>query len=274
MINHNLPKVILVTGASSGIGRAVVLQLSVQHARIALVARRKHLLEEIAKEVTRLGGEALIIPADVADRSQIEGAIDTVEQHWKRLDVLINNAGSGVFGSIEECNPEDFEKQIKVNYLAAVYAIKAALPLMRRQGSGTIINVSSISGKATSPFDAPYCASKFALSAFTSVLRMELSGTKISVNLICPGYTKTEWERAVVQRRTLITRTPLQPMTPDRVAREIVACIRRPKHEVIIPKILILPVVVHALLPGFYEWWQSRFRMPETGRNARDKREQ
>lgn len=274
MSERNPPRVVLITGASSGIGRAVALQFGIQHARVALVARRRQRLEEVAEEVERLGGKALITPADVAERSQIEAAIDAVEQRWGRLNVLINNAGYGVFGAVEECLPEDFEQQIKVNYLAAVYAVKAALPLMHRQGSGVIINVSSISGKATSPFDAPYCASKFALSAFTSILRMELAGTGISVSLVCPGYTETEWEKAMVQRRPYIVRTPLGPMTPDQVARQIVACAERPKRELLIPKILILPVLVQTLLPGSYEWWQSRFRRPKANGSQEAKAKQ
>jgi hypothetical protein len=239
------------------------LQFGAKHARVALVARGRQNLEEVAAEVEHSGGEALIIPTDVAERGQIEAAIRTVEKRWGRLDVLINNAGYGVFGSIEECLPEDFEQQIKVNYLAAVYAVKAALPLMRRQGLGIVINVSSISGKATSPFDGPYCASKFALAAFTSILRMELAGTRISVSLVCPGYTKTGWENRVVQRRPYVVRTRLRPISPERVAREIVACAEKPKREILIPKILILNILVQILLPRLYERWQSRFRRPE-----------
>lgn len=128
-------KVVLITGASSGIGRAVALQYGAKHACIALVARRVDRLEKVAEEVIRSGGQALVIPTDVAERSQIETAVRAVEGHWRRLDVLINNAGYGVFGSIEECYPEDFEQQMRVNYLASVYATKMALPLMRRQGS-------------------------------------------------------------------------------------------------------------------------------------------
>jgi short-subunit dehydrogenase len=253
-------KVVFITGASSGIGRAVALQYGTRHACIALVARRVERLEKVAEEVIRSGGQALVIPTDVAERSQIEAAIHEVEVHWRRLDVLVNNAGYGVFGSVEECYPEDFEQQMKVNYLAAVYATKIALPLMRRQGSGAIINVSSISGKATSPYDATYCASKFALHAFNSILQMELAGTGISVSLVSPGYTKTEWQDAVVQRRPYIVRTPLAPMSPERVAQEIVACSERPKREIIVPRILALPVLVQAILPGLYQWWQSRYR--------------
>lgn len=258
-------KVVLVTGASSGIGRAVARQFGIRHARVALVARRRGRLEEVAEEIERAGGEPLVIPADLAEQQSAEEAVRTVDQRWGRLDVLVNNAGYGVFGTVEECLPEDFLQQMKVNYLAAVYAVKAALPLMRRQAVGAIINVSSVSGKATSPFDAPYCASKFALSAFTSILRMELAGTGISVSLICPGHTKTEWDGAVVKRRPYIVRTPLRPMAPERVAREIVACTEKPRHEVLIPKILTLLVVMQALFPGLYEALQSRFRRPKAG---------
>jgi len=256
-------KVVLITGASSGIGRAVALLYGAKHSCVALVARRADRLEIVAEQVLRAGGQALVIPTDVSDRNQIETAVHKVEEHWGRLDVLINNAGYGVFGSIEECYPEDFEQQMRVNYLAAVYATKIAIPLMRRQGSGAIINVSSISGKAASPYDAAYCASKFALNAFTSVLQMELAGTGISVSLVCPGYTKTEWLDVVVQRRPYVIRTALSPMSPERVAGQIVSCAERHKREVLIPRILILPVLLQTILPTLYHWWQSRYRRYE-----------
>ena len=105
-------------------------------------------------------------------------------------------------------------------------------------------------------------ASKFALNAFTSVLRMELSGSGISVSLVCPGYTKTEWESCLVQRRAYVARTFLHPMTAQRVAMEIAACVERPRRELLIPKVLILPVLIQGLLPGFYEWLQTTFRRP------------
>lgn len=254
-------RVALVTGASSGIGRAVAIGLGKRHYRVAVVARRRDRLEEAARELESSGGEALVASADVADRAQVEAAIDAVQQRWGRLDVLINNAGYGVFGSVEECLPEDFEHQMEVNYLSVVYAVKAVLPLMRRQNHGVIINVSSISGKATSPYDAAYCASKFALSAFTSILRMELAGTKISVCLVSPGYTRTEWNAAVVQRRPYAVRTPLHPMPPEQVASAIVDCAERPRREMLIPRILVVPVWLQALLPGLYERLQTRYRM-------------
>jgi hypothetical protein len=228
--------------------------------RVALVARRKDRLEQVAQAIERWGGEALVIPADLSERPQVEMAVEAAVERWGRLDVLVNDAGYGVFGSVEECLLEDFELQMKVNYLAAVYATKAALPIMRRQVSGAIINVSSISGRATAAYDAPYCASKFALTAFTSILRMELAGTGISVSLVCPGYTRTEWGSAVVQRRPYVVRSLLRSMSPDRVARVIVRCADRPKREVLIPRILVLLVWLQALMPGLYEALQVRFR--------------
>jgi short-subunit dehydrogenase len=223
-----------------------------------LVGRSIERLEAVAQEVVRLGGEALVIPADVAEQDQVESAVSAVSNRWTQLDVLINNAGYGVFGSIEECTSDDFQQQMRVNYLAAVHAIRAALPTMRRQGSGAIINVSSISGKGASPFDAAYCASKAALNAFTSALRMELAGTGISVTLVCPGYTDTSWAKSVVQRRAYVVRTKLPPMAPERVARTIIACIEKPKREVVIPRVLQLLTMTEVLLPGLFEWWQVK----------------
>ncbi|MFC1928298.1 SDR family NAD(P)-dependent oxidoreductase [Chloroflexota bacterium] len=262
MSTSNIPKVVLVTGASSGIGREVALQFGRKGARVALVARRRDRLDEVAEQVRFLGGEPLVLPTDISVREQMEAAVHAVEECWGRMDVLVNNAGYGVYGTVEECEPEDFERQIAVNYLGAVYATKAALPLMRRQRSGTIINVSSISGSTTSPFDSSYCASKSALNAFTSVLRMELAGSGISVSLICPGYTKAEFETALIQRRPYTVRTFINPVTSERVAREIVICAQRPRSRVIIPKFLLVSILVEALLPSLHEWRQIKFRRP------------
>ncbi len=255
--------VVVVTGASSGIGRATALRFGARHAQVALIARRKQRLDEVAEEIERLGGTAFVFPADVSQGQQVKAAMLAVDDRWGRCDVLVNNAGYGVYGTIEECLPEDFERQMAVNYLGAVYMTKAALPIMRRNGSGRIINVSSISGRATSAYDATYCASKFALNAFTRVLRIELAGSGITASLISPGYTATEWDEAMVKRRSHSVRTPLRPMSADRVAKAIERCADRPKREVLLPRILKLPLLFQAMLPGLYERWQARFRRPD-----------
>lgn len=258
-------KVVVITGASSGIGRATALQFAAEGARVALLARRQALIETLAKEIEQAGGKAIAIPTDVTNREQVQAAVTIIEKLWQRIDVLINNAGYGVYGTVENCEPEDFEGQIQVNYLGVVYTTKAFLPLMRRQRSGTIINVSSICGKVVTPLDSGYCASKFALNAFTTILRKELENTGISVCLVCPGFTETGWENAVVQRSN---RSPLRRILPamssEYVAKIIVTCSRKPKPEIIIPNILRLIILAQNIMPKFYEWFYFKVRYPKS----------
>jgi short-subunit dehydrogenase len=255
-------KVVLITGASSGIGRAVALQFAKEKAHIVLVARRKQLLETVAEEIMRIGGQALVIPADVADRQQVEVVVCLAEKQLGRIDVLVNNAGFGVYGSVNDCTIDDFEKQIEVNYLGAVYFTKAVLPQMCIRKSGVIINVSSICGIVYTPLDSGYCASKFALNAFTNILRRELMDRGISVCLICPGSTQTEWESAVVQRHARTLRRILSPMSSELVAETITKCARKPKHLVIMPRMLKLQILAQFLFPSFYEWFYFKFHAP------------
>lgn len=247
-------KVVLITGASSGIGRAVALQFASQGAAVALLARNQDKLEEVAKEVEQLGGHGLILAADVSEREQVRAAIQGVYEHWGRIDVLVNNAGYVVYGSIEDCEVDDFARQMAVNYLGAVYATKTALPLMRRQGSGCIINVSSIEAKLHRPFNAAYAASKYALSAFTLALRRELAGTGISVSLVTPGQTDTGILKAWVQRSPVPGGDSLiHVMTTERVARAIAKCADMPRREVILPVVYRPMVLLYTLMPGLLE---------------------
>lgn len=248
-----ITKVVLVTGASKGIGRAVALEFAAQGAAVALLARNRARLEEVAEEVQRTGGQALVLVADITEREQVEAAIQDILQKWGRLDVVVNNAGSVVYGSVEDCEVEDFIRQMSVNYLGAVYVTKASLPLMRTQGSGCIINVSSIEAKFHTPFNAAYAASKYALSAFTLALHRELAGTGISVSLVTPGQADTGILKDWVQRSPVRGHSIIPVMPVGRVAKAISACAYRPKREVILPTLYRFIVPVYTLMPGLTE---------------------
>jgi len=266
--------VIIVSGASSGIGRETALRFGKGGHCLGLLARRVERLEAIAGEIASAGGEAMALPTDVSDRLQVERAVQAVLDRWGRVDVLVNNAGFGVHGSVQECPPFDFERQIAVNYLGAVYCTLAVLPNMTRQGSGCIINVSSISGRVPSPLSAGYCASKFALEAFTCALRLELRDSGISVVTVCSGYTEAEFDEAMIKRRPLERRTLLKALPAAAVADTIVQAVARPRREYVMPRSLRLLVLAYGLAPGLVDWWQSRFRNPGaiSGAVERDKR--
>lgn len=255
-------QVVIVTGASSGIGREAALQFGARGYRVGLLARRVQRLKAVAEEIALAGGEGMPLSADVSDRSQVNRSVQAIVDRCGRVDVLVNSAGFGVYGLVQECQPVDFERLIAVNYLGAVYTTMAVLPMMIRQGRGCIVNVSSISGKVPSPLSAGYCASKSALEAFSSALRMELRGTGISVVTVCPGYTQGDFDEAMVKRRPMQRRTLLQAMPAATVAQTIVEAAERPRREFVMPGALKLLAVAYSVAPGLVDWWQSRFRHP------------
>ena len=257
------PLIAVITGASSGIGRATALQLAAGGAHVMLVARRKEKLDEVAEEISAFGGNARVIPADVSVFQQVEEAVRIVVEKEGHIDVLINNAGYGVYGSVEECGFSDYENQIKVNFLGAVYFTKVVLPIMHQANRGSIIVVSSIYGDTTLPFYSGYCASKFALNSYTDILRRELGGTGIDVSLVCPGPVETEFESSITQRRSRRNIRKLLPaVSAENVADEIIKCINNPKRKVIIPRVRKLQIVFQFLFPQVYEWYYRKRGAP------------
>jgi short-subunit dehydrogenase len=226
-------KVIIITGASSGIGRATALQLARERARLALIARREDLLKSLAHEVQALGGSSLVMTLDLLQRDHVKKMIDSTRAHFGRIDVLINNAGFGFYGTLEN-TPADVVRDIfDLNFDAPLLASQLVIPIMRAQGSGHIINISSVAGKRGIPLSGIYSATKFALNAISEALRVELGDTGIDVSIINPGPTETEFGDHVRQvgiaQKFKMTRPP---QSADAVAQCIVRCIQKPKAEV------------------------------------------
>ena len=240
---------VLITGASAGIGRAAALAFAKEGARLLLAARRRERLEEVAALARALGGEALVAETDVADRQQVESAVHSAIAAFGRLDILINNAGIGYFGLLEETPVEEVEALWAVNVMGTVYAIQAAIPQMRKQGRGHIINIASVAGKRGNPGNSIYCATKFAMVGMSEALRAELHGSGIEVSVICPIGTITEFREASAARskRDHPIIGPMQ--TAEKVATIIVRCAKRPRAEVIVFPPAKLLVLINALLP-------------------------
>jgi short-subunit dehydrogenase len=241
--------VVLITGASSGIGRAAALAFAKEGAKLVLAARRRDQLEEVAAAVRSLGGEAVVAETDVADRRQVKSAVDMAVAAFGRLDILVNNAGIGYLGMLEDTPIEAIEALWAVNMMGTIYATQAAIPLMRTQGDGHIINIASVAGKRGAPGNSIYCATKFAMVGLSEALRVELHGSGIKVSLICPITTSTEFFEASSARSKRF-HPPTGPMqTAEKVARAIIRCARRPRPEVIVfPPARIL-VLINALSP-------------------------
>jgi short-subunit dehydrogenase len=240
---------ILITGASAGIGKAAALAFAKEGARLLLAARRRHRLEEVAAEVRALGGEAVVAETDVADRHQVQSALNSAMSAFGRLDILVNNAGIGYFGMLEDTPIEEVEALWAVNMMGTIYATQAAIPLMRQQGGGHIINIASVAGKRGAPGNSIYCATKFAMVGMSEALRVELNGSGIEVSVICPITTSTEFfEMSSVRSKR--HHPPTGPMqSAEKVATAIIRCARRPRPEVIVYPPARILVLINALSP-------------------------
>lgn len=242
-------RVAVVTGASDGIGAALARSLVREGARVVLAARSQDKLAALAHELGRRN--ALAVPTDVADVRQVRELVDEAVRRFGGIDVLVNNAGMGLYASVAEMSREKFRRLWEVNFFGVVECTQAALPYLK-QRRGTIVNMSSVWGKFAFPYVAGYCATKFALNAFSTSLRMELAGTGVRVVVVCPGIVDTSFQQSALREGEEL---PAQfhrrhrGIHPERVARETVKAIVRGKREVIVPSSLRLLIGFRNLFP-------------------------
>lgn len=225
---------VVVTGATSGIGRETAREFALAGARVVVAGRRQERLDELVSELGAKGQETLAVRTDVTDPAQVKDLIDRARQAFGSVDTLVNNAGVGIAARFEEQSIEDFKHVMDVNFWGAVYASKAAVPIMRTQPArGLIVNVSSILGKRGMPYETAYCASKFALAGFSEALRSELMAEMIDVSTIFPGLVETEiFETS--QNATGFDVPDYVPKMPARdLARIIVQNARLPQPEIV-----------------------------------------
>ena len=253
-------RVIAITGASAGIGRATALRLARDGAAVAICARRRDLLDAVAAEIVAGGGQALAVVADVTRAADMDAFVAQTVARFGRLDVMLCNAGFGIAGAIDEIAPDQMQKLMDVNYTGTYHATRAALPLFRRQGSGHVIMVSSIVGKRGVPYMGAYSATKFAQVGLAECLRSELVGTGIHVTLVYPVSTETEFFD-VMSRETgaAVTRAMGPRQRVAVVADAIARAIERPVPEVYPHVMSRLLVILNALAPGFTDGVVKRF---------------
>ena len=223
-------KVVIVTGASSGIGEATARTLALRDASVVAVARNEERLQRLEKEIRASGGRVSVVNTDVADRDSVEGMISRTMNEFGAPDVLVNNAGLGLSGRVEELRAEDLRDVMEVNLIGPLNCIQAALPHMKP--GGRIINVSSVVGKRALPKVGGYCASKFALNALSDSLRVETAKRGVTVTSVYPGTTSTAFRENA--RRTRDEKRGWRPpgVTPDRVAERIVRAAEKGGRDV------------------------------------------
>jgi short-subunit dehydrogenase len=242
-------KVAVITGASSGIGRATALALAREGVRVVVGARRMDRLEEAVEAIQRAGGQARALQTDVTKPNEVSRLVGEAVTAFGRLDILVNNAGLGYFGRLESMPPEEARYLFEVNVMGTLYGIQAAVPIMRSQRSGHIITVASVSGKRATPGSGMYAATKFAQVALSESLRLELVDAGIDVSIICPVSTTTEFFE-IAAARSSFKIDPAGPIySAEQVAELIVRCARRPRAELIVYRPARLMVILNAISP-------------------------
>ena len=253
-------KVVLITGASSGIGRGLAIELARRGAKLGLVARRKNLLEEIVREIAAARGEddkeqsanALAIAADVQNAESMRAAAGRVQSEFGRVDLLIANAGIGVSNDAAELDAAKLANVINVNVLGAANSVAAVIPEMIKRGSGHLVVISSLAAYRGLPKSAAYCASKAAVSAMFESLRLDLRPHGIDVTIIHPGFIKTP---LTAGRKAKLPW--LQDLEP--AVKKIVTAIEKRKKSYAFPWQLATIVRAGMIMPNsMYDWISSR----------------
>jgi 3-oxoacyl-[acyl-carrier protein] reductase len=220
---HLHDHVAVVTGAGSGIGRAIALSLAREGVHVVLAARTRQNLETLAHDITTNGGRALVVPTDVGDEAQVEHLIAQTQQHCDRLDILITSAGGATFGPILESRTEDWDAMININLRGAYLSCKHALKLMIPQGHGHILNVLSIASNTILPGSTGYTASKFGALGLTKVIAAEVRAYGIKVTAVIPGAVDTPlWDKSggTLDRQKMLS--------PQDIASAMVSIIAQP----------------------------------------------
>jgi short-subunit dehydrogenase len=239
----------ILTGASSGIGRALTIELVSAGVRVLAVARRAERLDTLARELASGPGEILVQASDVTDDVARRAVVEAAQERFGGLDLLVNNAGIGAMGRFAEASPERLRQVMEVNFFAPAELIRMALPLLHVGRKPLVVNVGSILGQVGIPFCAEYCASKFAIRGLSQSLRAELAPLGVDILLVSPGTTETEFfERAIDARK--LPWSDGRAMTPADVARQVVRAIRAGRSEIVLGSQAKLLTWAQRLVPG------------------------
>lgn len=267
-------QVVIVTGASAGIGRSLSLLLASQCAKVVIAARRVKRLEQIAEQCHMFCGEVLVAPTDIGDEAQCKALIDKTIATYGRLNMLINNAGMAASALFDEF-PDLclFKHTMDVNFYGAVHCTYYALPYLK-QTRGRIIAVSSLGGKTAIPYNTPYCSSKYALHGFYDSLRMELYKTGVSCTVVCPSWVATEFHESQLNKdgvprgargRAYYTK---KTMTSDRCAQIILNAAHKRRREVLMGP-GALAAWLKLIAPGFLDWFAVKIFLGAAIRRAK-----
>ena len=252
-------RVVVVTGGSMGIGEAIAKKFAAEGASVVLLSRDTARAEAARARIGH-AERTVALPCDVRHSEEIDRVLALTLHHFKRLDIWVNNAGHGLMDSVAEVDIATCRELFETNFFGVLSSIQAVIPVMRQQGGGTIINVSSVAGHIPLPFHAAYSSSKFALNAIGKAARVELKREGIHVLTICPGYVRTAFSENSVRGRELKRVRPasVRGITAERVAGAAYEGYRKGKREVIVPWTMHVPIKLYQLFPGLVEWAMGR----------------
>lgn len=247
---HFQDQVVLVTGASSGIGRRLAIDLATKGATVIGCGRSTERLQQTEETMRRANPSSAVIACDVGKLSQVSEMVAKVIADCGRIDILINNAGIGMRQRFVETSVETIEAIMRTNYLGMVYCTHAALPSMIARGKGHIVNISSVAGKIGTPNMAGYCASKFAMNGFAESLYHELKPLGIHVSVLCPGPVRTDFNKLFAA--TAPKSPPWLVISPEFVSQAVIEAIERRRFEVVIPRSLALMCWFKRIAPNLF----------------------
>jgi NAD(P)-dependent dehydrogenase (short-subunit alcohol dehydrogenase family) len=252
--------VVVVTGASSGIGRATALELARRGACVVLAARSRDALQDLAGDLEASGGAALAVPTDVRDQAAVVELAARAVDRFGRIDVWVNNAGVYLLGSVEETPPEAYRQVLETNFFGSVHGARAVLPHFRRQGGGVLINVASVYSRVAGPYLSAYVASKHAVRALSESLRQELRGVEgVRVCTVSPSAIATPLFGHAANYTGRAVKPPPPVYPPQRVAAAIVRSALRPRRERIVGNAGRQLNLLRWTAPGLYERVNARF---------------
>jgi len=247
-------KVVVITGASMGIGEAVA-KIFADHAASVVLLSRDAERAEAARGRVGHSERTLALACDVRNREEIDRVVGLTLHHFQRIDVWINNAGHGILDSVANVDMAACRETFETNFFGAVEAMQAVIPVMKQQGSGSIINISSVAGHIPIPFHAVYSATKFAMNAIGKGARIELRSSGINVLTVCPGYVRTDFGANAVKGKEPKQVRPgrVRGITVERVAKAVLRGYLKQKREVVVPWTMIPVIKIYQLFPGFVE---------------------